>query len=40
LMAKEEWLQAHKRYRSRNYQLSLDDVLKSLRSHTYAAVKS
>ena len=40
LMAKEEWIQAHKRYRSRNYQLSMDDVLKSLRSHTYAAVKS
>ena len=40
LMAKEEWIQSHKRYRSRNYQLSLDDVLKSLRSHTSAAVKS
>ena len=40
LMAKEEWVHSHKRYRSRNYQLSMDDVLKSLRSHTYAAVKS
>ena len=40
LMAKEEWNQAHKRYRSRNYQLSLDDILKSLRSHNNAAVKS
>lgn len=40
MMAKEEWIQAHKRYRSRNYQLSLDDILKSLRSHTFAAVKS
>ena len=40
LMAKEEWIHSHKRYRSRNYQLSMDDVLKSLRSHTYAAVKS
>ena len=40
LMAKEEWIHSHKRYRSRNYQLSMDDVLKSLRSHTNAAVKS
>ena len=40
LMAKEEWIQAHKRYRSRNYQLTMEDVLKSLRSHTFAAVKS
>lgn len=40
MMAKEEWIQAHKRYRSRNYQLSIEDVLKSLRSHTFAAVKS
>ena len=40
LMAKEEWIHSHKRYRSRNYQLTMDDVLKSLRSHTNAAVKS
>ncbi len=40
IMAKEEWIQAHKRYRSRNYKLSMDDILKSLRSHTNAAVKS
>jgi len=40
LMAKEEWNLAHKRYRSRKYQLTLDDILKSLRSHTFAAIKS
>ena len=40
LMAKEEWIQSHKRYRSRRYQLTLDDVLKSLRSHNSAAIKS
>lgn len=39
IMAKEEWNQAHKRYRSRRYHLSMDDILKSLRSHTYAAYK-
>lgn len=39
-LAKEEFIQAHKRYRSRNYQLTINDVLKSLRSHTFAAIKS
>ena len=39
-LAKEEFIQAHKRYRSRNYQLKIEDVLKSLRSHTFAAIKS
>ena len=40
MMAKEEWIQAHKRYRSRKYQLSKEDVLRSLRQHNYAAIKS
>lgn len=40
MMAREEWIQAHKRYRSRKYQLSKEDVLRSLRQHTYAAIKS
>ena len=40
MLAKEEWIHAHKRYRSRNYQLKIEDVLKSLRSHTFAAIKS
>lgn len=39
-LAREEFIQAHKRYRSRNYQLTINDVLKSLRSHTFAAIKS
>ena len=40
VMAKEEWIHALKRYRSREYQLSIDDVLRSLRSHTFASIKS
>ena len=39
-LAREEFVQAHKRYRSRNYQVKIEDVLKSLRSHTFAAIKS
>ena len=39
-LAKEEWIHAFKRYRSREYQLSINDVLRSLRSHTFAAIKS
>jgi len=39
IMAKEEWTHSLKRYRSRVYQPSMDDILKSLRSHTYAAFK-
>jgi hypothetical protein len=40
VMAKEEWIHAFKRYRSREYQLSISDVLRSLRSHTFAAIKT
>jgi hypothetical protein len=39
-LAKEEWIHSFKRYRSREYQLSINDVLRSLRSHTFAAIKS
>ncbi len=39
ILAKEEWLQSFKRYRSREYQLTINDILKSLRSHTFAAIK-
>ena len=39
-LAKEEFIHAHKRYRSRNYQVTMNDILKSLRSSTFAAIKS
>jgi len=40
VLAKEEYIQAYKRFRSREFRLSVDDVLRSLRSNTHASIKS